>query len=234
MSPCVCLFATVFLYGLFAVSLCGVSLLLLVSFCLCSFVCLCLVCLSPFACLLLSVSFCLPPFARVILSVSFCLPLRCLFISLFLFVFIRDGGVSFCLSPFVCLFIYLCFVSVSFFSSLYILIHLLYLSPYITNYLSPYCCVFVSICTYIYECVGFGVYLQLMAAAQCMGDVVVQRSSQLHWGINLSPFTKAESSNCAGPCFSRLCPLCMDALLCGAQSHLLKQTLRRLLAVNKP
>ena len=73
--------------------------------------------------------------------------------------------------------------------------------------------------------------LQLLAVAQCMGDTVVQRSAQLHWGLNLSFATKAESSNCAGSCFWRLCPRCVDALLCGAQSAVLHKTLRKLIAV---
>ncbi|KAL8444143.1 hypothetical protein Emag_005657 [Eimeria magna] len=45
--------------------------------------------------------------------------------------------------------------------------------------------------------------------------MVVQNSSQLHWGVNLAPGVKAESSNCAGSDFMRLCPQCSDGLYCG-------------------
>lgn len=55
-----------------------------------------------------------------------------------------------------------------------------------------------------------------------MGDMVVQNSSQLHWGVNLAPGAKAESSNCAGSDFMSLCPECSDGLYCGAQAELLK------------
>ncbi|KAL8269249.1 hypothetical protein Esti_006829 [Eimeria stiedai] len=71
--------------------------------------------------------------------------------------------------------------------------------------------------------------IQLQAVGQGMGDLVVQRSCQLHWGVNLSLGAKAESSNCAASCFWRLCRRCVSALLCGCQSHLLQLILNKLI-----
>lgn len=56
-----------------------------------------------------------------------------------------------------------------------------------------------------------------------MGDMVVQNSSQLHWGVNLAAGVKAESSNCAGSDFMSLCPKCSDGLYCGAEGPTLKE-----------
>lgn len=65
--------------------------------------------------------------------------------------------------------------------------------------------------------------LKVLGGAQCMGDMVVQNSSQLHWGVNLAAGVKAESSNCAGSDFMSLCPDCSDGLYCGAEGPTLKK-----------
>lgn len=64
--------------------------------------------------------------------------------------------------------------------------------------------------------------MKVYGGAQCMGDMVVQNSSQLHWGVNLAPGVKAESSNCAGSDFMSFCPECSDGLYCGVEGELLK------------
>ncbi|KAL8448903.1 hypothetical protein Emed_003473 [Eimeria media] len=70
--------------------------------------------------------------------------------------------------------------------------------------------------------------LKVYGGAQCMGDMVVQNSSQLHWGVNLAPGVKAESSNCAGSDFMRFCPQCSDGLYCGGtEADLLKDIFDR-------
>eukprot|EP00922_Rhytidocystis_sp_ex-Travisia-forbesii_P049988 GHVS01074391.1.p1 GENE.GHVS01074391.1~~GHVS01074391.1.p1 ORF type:complete len:1053 (+),score=137.41 GHVS01074391.1:104-3262(+) len=49
---------------------------------------------------------------------------------------------------------------------------------------------------------------------QCMGDLVLQNSAQLHWGINMVAGTKAESSNCVGADWPMMCPDCVNSLIC--------------------
>ena len=73
----------------------------------------------------------------------------------------------------------------------------------------------------------------MYAGAQCMGDMVVQNSSQLHWGVNIAGGIKAESSNCAGKDFWRFCSECSDGLFCGPETDLLQHVFHTARKVKK-